>query len=106
MMLLKTSVFYKKISRERNQGLLPGEALFVRGCFLQQVHLGDDHPSAAVPLRAQAVQDLLGGLLWFFTSGDCLLVRLAAFLVFLVQRGDHLSAGKTSDWDNHPSSPV
>jgi hypothetical protein len=80
--------------------------LFVRRCFLQQIHLGDDHPSTTVSLNIKAVKDLFWGFFWLFTSSNSFLVHLTAFFVLLIQRGNDLAAGKTSNWDNHPSSPV
>ena len=62
----------------------PG-GLFVRRCFFEKVHLGDDHASATVPFHAKAVEDLLGCLFWFFTGSDRFLILVAPLLVLLVQ---------------------
>ena len=78
----------------------PG-GLFVRRCFFEKVHLGDDHPSATVPLNIEIIEDLLWRLFRFFTGSDRFFVLIAPFLVFVIGRCNDLSAGKTSNRDNH-----
>jgi len=80
--------------------------LFVRRCFLEQINVGHDHPPAAVPLHLQVVEDLLRGLFRFFPSAHRSLVLLTPFLVLLVLGSNNCSAGKTTDWDYHTTSPI
>jgi hypothetical protein len=80
--------------------------LFVRRCFLEQINVRHDHPPAAVPLDLQIVKNLLRGFFWFFTNAHRTQVLLTPFLVLLVLGGNNRPAGKTTDWDNHASSPI
>ena len=90
-----------KMNNERKKYLFRNHELFVRCCFLQKVHLGDDHPTTTVPLDTKIVEDVLWRLLGFLTGRHRFLIRVSPFLVLLVQRRNNFSAGKTSYRDNH-----
>jgi hypothetical protein len=58
--------------------------------FIDELDMGQKHPSAAIALQFEVVQDFL-----------VILSCLGPSRVFLIQVADHLTASKTSYWDYH-----